>query len=89
MTPMGPGRLSSLFYAQAWVLCHFLWHGENGKYRDKLLDYFESEMHGKSGYRYWAEMWNKDKKWQSADWSELDKEWRAYFDKLCKQMGLR
>ncbi|MHC4956461.1 MAG: hypothetical protein ACYTGZ_21680 [Planctomycetota bacterium] len=36
-----PSLLSSsrIFYEQAGATCQFLYHAENGKYRDKLLDY--------------------------------------------------
>ncbi len=29
----------NLFYAQSGAACHYLFHAENGKYRQKLLDY--------------------------------------------------
>jgi hypothetical protein len=64
-------RLSSLYYAQSWTFCHFLYFHENGKYRDKLMKYAEMEFTGVTGYE-----------------AALDKEWRAYVDKMMKDHGI-
>jgi hypothetical protein len=88
-TKEGIARLSSLFYAQAWAFCHFLWFYEDGKYRDQLLAYLDSELHGRSGYRYWADLWKRDRSWQNADWSDIDKEWRTYARELWADVEAR
>jgi hypothetical protein len=36
-----------LFYEQAGATCQFLYHGENGKYRSRLLDYVCSYYSGR------------------------------------------
>jgi hypothetical protein len=89
MTPQGQIRLPSLFYAEAWSWCYFLWNYKDGKYRQKFLDYFKSELHGKTGYKFWAELWGKTGDPDKDDWSDLDKEWRAYVETLYDQMGIK
>jgi len=81
--PMEAGRLSSLFYAQSWVLCHYLWFGEDGKHREKFLEYMGMELTGKTGYKNWVKVWGND------DWGPLGKKVDAHFDKLCSEMGVK
>ncbi len=38
------GRIVSGAYAIGWVLCHFLQHGEDGKYRDGFHRWLQSEL---------------------------------------------
>jgi hypothetical protein len=83
--PMEAGRLSSLFYAQAWVIAHFLWFGEDGKYREKFLEYMGMELHGNSGYKSWKKVWDKE----DDDWSFLEEKVDKHFDELCEKMGVK
>jgi hypothetical protein len=71
-------RMAVLFYAQAWAFVDFLWNFENGKYRDKFLEYFKRELHGESGLRVFKEVFGlaevKD--------SEMEKEYKGYVNEL-------
>ena len=50
-----PQRLNEirLFYEQAASTCHFLYWGENGKYRERLLDYV---THFYTGQKAWTDV---------------------------------
>jgi hypothetical protein len=72
------GRLASLFYAQAWTWCHFLYFHGDGKYRQKLIDYMKVELSGKSGPDEFK------KSWPDMNVEELKKEWLAYVDQMMK-----
>lgn len=80
----GQGRLSSLFYAQAWSWCYFLYNYENGKYRDKLIEYMGKELKGISGPEEWNKTWGAG---ENYDWGPVEKEWRDYVDTLFKAQG--
>jgi hypothetical protein len=41
--------MQSLFYAQAWALNHYLYFGEDGKYRERYLKIVHDEMMGVPG----------------------------------------
>ena len=79
------GRLSSLFYAQAWSWVYFLWNFENGKYRDKFVEYAAKEFHGISGPEEFAKVWGAGPDY---DWTPVKNEWMKYTEKLGKEMGI-
>jgi hypothetical protein len=54
--PNFQGVLSSLFYAEAWTFCHFLWNAEGGKYRQYFVRYAIKELHGESGFNVFKEI---------------------------------
>ncbi|MHC4470528.1 MAG: hypothetical protein ACYS99_06135 [Planctomycetota bacterium] len=86
------GHMGSLYYAQSFTFIHFLWNFENGKYKEKFLEYFKLELEGKSGIEVFAKIWwgeEKGSDWRNLDWSALDKEWRGYVQKLWDQMGIK
>ena len=56
-----------------------IWRGEH---RDKFLQYMEKELHGKTGYKSWKEVWGNE------DWKSLGAKVDAHFDKLLQDMGI-
>ncbi len=80
------GRLSSLFYAQAWSWVYFLYNYENGKYRDKLIEYMAKELKGVSSPEDFAKTWGAG---EGYDWGPVEKEWRGFVDKLWADNGFR
>jgi len=80
------GRLASLFYAQAWTWVYFLHNFEDGKYRDKLIEYMGKELKGISGPDEFAKTWGAG---DSYDWGPIEKEWRGYVDKLWADQGFK
>jgi hypothetical protein len=50
--------LDSLFSAEAWAFCHFLWFAESGKYRPFLIRYLIRELHGASGFDVFKEVFD-------------------------------
>jgi hypothetical protein len=47
--PDAPQAMVSLYYAQAWALNHYLYYGNEGKYREKYLKVIHEEMNCRSG----------------------------------------
>ena len=47
VTGAGLASAMSMFYAQSAAACHYMFHAEDGKYRDRLLGYVESYYRGK------------------------------------------
>ena len=82
------GRLSSLFYAQAWAWCHFLYFHENGKYRQLLLDQLKQELSGNSGPAVFKEQVWKTKPGDPA-WNTMKEEYGKYVEKLWTDMGIK
>jgi hypothetical protein len=82
------GRLSSLFYAQAWAWCHFLYFHENGKYRQLLLDQLKLELNGESGPAVFKEKVWKTKPGDAA-FTAMKEEFEKYVQKLWTDMGIK
>jgi hypothetical protein len=80
---MEVSRLSSLFYAQAWSFTFFLWHAEDGRYRDRLRAALAGEVTGGRGRFAWQEQWFE--KGTPEDWGPLEKEWRAWEEAQSKE----
>jgi len=80
------GRLSSLFYAQSWTWCYFLYNYENGKYREKLIEYMGKELRGISGPSEFAKTWGAG---ENYDWGPIEKQWRGYVKKLWADQGMK
>jgi hypothetical protein len=72
-------RLASLFYAQAWSFVHFLYHFDDGRYRDRFLAYAEKEFHAVTGPEVFEKFWFGG---EPADWSGVEAEWLAYVEGL-------
>jgi len=78
--------LASLFHAQAWSFCHFLWFGGEGKYRDRFLDYLGREFRGRSSPKEFKKAMGP----VVADgWEALEREWLAHVEELWKRHGIR
>jgi hypothetical protein len=67
-------EMSGLNYDQAWSMCHFLSHGENGKYQNA----FASFMQGIGRGQDWETSWVNN--FGSADGFEA--KWRAYWENI-------
>ncbi len=80
------GRLVSLFYAESWTWCYFLYNFEDGKYREKLIEYIGKELKGLSGPEEFAKTWGAG---ENYDWGPVEKEWRGYVEKLWADQGFK
>jgi hypothetical protein len=82
------GRLSSLFYAEAWAWCHFLYFHENGKHRQLLLDQLRHELDGDSGPDVFkSKVWKK--KPGDPEWNAMKEEFEKYVQKLWSDLGIK
>jgi len=70
-------ELTSLFYAQSWSLCHYLWHAGDGRHREKLIAYLGKELTGEGGYEALAEILAPDGLDPDA-LETLERDWRAH-----------
>ncbi|MBI3273070.1 MAG: DUF1570 domain-containing protein [Planctomycetes bacterium] len=43
------GMLEGLYYAQSWLLTHYFYNADGGKYRAKFEEYFRKEINGEGG----------------------------------------
>jgi hypothetical protein len=74
---MGSER-GSVQYTQAWALCHFLIHGDGGRYKtlfEKYLKEIDRHLDGESAF----------KKVFGADLKPLQAKYDAYIDQLIAQ----
>jgi hypothetical protein len=78
--PESQRMLFTLFYAEAWTFCHFLWFAEDGKYRPYLVRYLIRELHGQSGFNVFKEVF--DDVCPGGDCSKLELKVRAYLSGL-------
>lgn len=72
--PGMPQHMGWLFYGQAWAFISFLNTFENGKYRDKFLAYMEKELHGRSGYTVFKEVFGLEE----VAGSQLEKDYMKF-----------
>ena len=68
-----------LFHAQAWSFVHFLWHFEDGKYRERFLEYVGMELRGQTGPKEFQRVFWGD---EEPDLERLDNEWRNHIEEL-------
>lgn len=69
-------RLRIENYDMAWMLCHFLAHGDNGKYQKAFGTYISLLSRGKTHDKAWADTFG------AGDNAAFDKAWRDYWMKL-------
>jgi hypothetical protein len=78
--PRIAGALSSGFYAHSWLLCHYFWNAEGGKYRPRFLKYMIRELHGESGFNVFREEFGD--LIPGDDFTQLSEKVRAYEESL-------
>jgi hypothetical protein len=79
-------ELSSLYYAQAWALNHFLYFGRDGAYRARYLKVVAEEMRCHSGYEVFLEgMGAGDGEARKAFLKTLEQEWLDYVCELLQR----
>jgi hypothetical protein len=78
-------HLGSLFHGQAWAFVHFLWFGEGGKHREKLLRYAREEIRGRPGPDAFARIFFGE---GPADWSAVEAAWQRHVRSLWKELGI-
>lgn len=75
---MGTAR-GPLQYAQAWALCHFLIHGDGGKYQDEFDAFLRHIDRGLDGDSAFKRVFGADRK-------GLQKRYGAYVDELISKL---
>lgn len=63
---------ASLLYAQSWSLAYFLIHGQDGRYRPKLMDYLERLGRGEASDQAMLMSFGRD------GLSNIGRQWRAF-----------
>ena len=74
------------FFLRAWSFCHFLWYGDDGRYRDRLVDYLGRELHGESGPAVFSDAFWRE---ETPDWPGIETRWRAHVEALLRSEGIR
>jgi hypothetical protein len=77
------GYWANLFYCQGWAFTYFLWHYEDGKYRDKFMEYTKREFHGDSGPDVFKEVFGVGI--DEIEGSEMAKEFEEYAKELLEK----
>jgi hypothetical protein len=73
---------ANLFYAQAWAFVHFSWFYDNGKYRDKFLNYMELVLKDEHSPEALARTYGLP---SAEDFGEVDKEFDWYWTQLLRR----
>jgi len=71
----GGGTDTSLKYAQAYTLVHFMLHSSNGKYRDAYFAFLRSAWEGKSSMSHFKDVLEDE---LDTDIDDFEKLWIAY-----------
>jgi hypothetical protein len=53
-------QLVQIGYCEAWATTYFLYHYENGKYKQKFCEYFKRELKGDGGLKSFTEIFQVD-----------------------------
>jgi hypothetical protein len=79
LAPESGTNMNSHFYVRAWAFCHFLWYYNEGKYREKFLDYLGEVLKGTQGSDKFAKIMGRP---NASDWGPIEKEYEWYFHEL-------
>jgi hypothetical protein len=81
--------MNSLYYAQAWALNHYLYFGDEGKYRERYLKIVHEEMNVRSGYNTFMRcMGVGDSEAERKTFLEgLEEEWKQYQELLIRNLN--
>ena len=80
------GRLSSLFFAEAWSFCHFLWTAGDGEYREKLRELLWEELHGRSGFDVFTRVMFGEGPLDMRDLALLEVKWQQHVEALLAEV---
>lgn len=84
LTGLVPDRrdplMSLAFQNRAWAFCHFLWHYDGGKYRDRFVEFVGRALRGEAT----KEMFAADVMGRpnASDWGDVEMEFEWYWSKL-------
>jgi serine/threonine-protein kinase len=82
------GRLSSLFYAQAWAWCWFLHTSKDGRYRPLLVEQLRQELKGNSGPAvFYEQVWKT--KPGSPEWTAMKEEFESFVRQLWVEFRIK
>jgi hypothetical protein len=72
--------MEDLFDVRAWALCHFLWHYDGGKYRDRFIAFVGRVLNGTGTSEAFAkEIMSRP---SLDDWGEIEMEFEWYWMQL-------
>jgi len=80
--PNHPGEGVNLFYAQAWAFVHFSWNYDNGKYREKFLNYMELVLKNEHSPEALAKTYGLP---SAEDFGDVETEYLWYWNELLRR----
>lgn len=75
--PANAQWMANIFYGQSWALASFFLFYDNGKYRDKFMEYGGHYLKNTHSPEKLAEIFGK----KVGDWGEIEDEWQWYYNK--------
>ncbi len=82
------GQAMDLFYQQVWAFTYFLNHFENGKYKDRWLDFFGAVLQRQASAEQKKQTFMRCFRIRDDDeWDEIESEWTKYMKDVIFKMS--